>query len=240
MQLYFIRHGQSENNLLWETTGSETGRSHDPELTDIGHKQAQAMANFVSRPVTNFSEDERYRLNRAGFGFTHLYCSLMVRAVATGVVVAQSARLPLTAWVDLHEGGGIYLQQEDTGELNGLPGKARSYFETHYPGLVLPENLDEKGWWNRPFEEKEERLPRANRVLTELLKRHGGTDHRVAVISHGGFYNYFLTAVMGFDDDLPTWFSLNNTAITRIDFYDQRVNIVYTNRLDFLPGELIT
>ncbi len=240
MQLYFIRHGQSENNLLWETTGSETGRSHDPELTDAGRRQAQQLAKFVGRPLTDFSEDERYHMNRSGFGFTHLYCSLMVRAVATGTYVANSTGLPLTAWSDWHEGGGIYLEQEDTTELRGLPGKARSYFEKHYPDLILPDGLDEKGWWNRPFEEKEERLPRARRVLTELIKRHGETNHRVAVISHGGFYNYFLTAILGLDNDLPAWFSLYNTAITRIDINDHRVNIVYTNRLDFLPGELIT
>jgi hypothetical protein len=36
MHLFFIRHGQSANNHLWEQTGSNRGRSEDPELTETG------------------------------------------------------------------------------------------------------------------------------------------------------------------------------------------------------------
>jgi broad specificity phosphatase PhoE len=32
MQLYYIRHAQSENNDLWDRTGSDQGRSEDPKL----------------------------------------------------------------------------------------------------------------------------------------------------------------------------------------------------------------
>ena len=39
MQFYFIRHGQSTNNALWETTRSNKGRSEDPELSELGHLQ---------------------------------------------------------------------------------------------------------------------------------------------------------------------------------------------------------
>jgi 2,3-bisphosphoglycerate-dependent phosphoglycerate mutase len=46
MQLYFIRHAQSANNALWAGTGSDEGRSHDPELTDTGKKQAGYLAKF--------------------------------------------------------------------------------------------------------------------------------------------------------------------------------------------------
>jgi 2,3-bisphosphoglycerate-dependent phosphoglycerate mutase len=164
----------------------------------------------------------------------------MVRAVGTGTYLAEALNLPLVAWKDWHEHGGIYLDNENTGEPEGLPGNSRAYFEEHYPGLRLPVGLDEKGWWNRPYEAYAERLPRAKRVLVELLKRHGSTDDRVAVVSHGGFYNDFLSAVNGLDREPKGWFTMNNTAISRFDFIDDRVDVVYSNRTDFLPAELIT
>jgi broad specificity phosphatase PhoE len=46
MQLYFIRHGQSANNRLWDTTSSDEGRVEDPELTDAGQQQAKLVAQF--------------------------------------------------------------------------------------------------------------------------------------------------------------------------------------------------
>ena len=42
---------------------------------------------------------------------------------------------------------------------------------------------------------------------------------------------------------LPTntnWFSLNNTAITRLDFLPGETRLVYQNRLDWLPAEMVT
>jgi len=242
MQFYFIRHGQSENNLLWARTNSNAGRSEDAGLTSIGRQQAQKVAQFLSRadPAATGNHRDRDIQNVAGFGITHLYTSLMIRAVATGFAIAQALGLPLVAWKDFHETGGIFLADEETGEPVGLPGKNRAYFEAHYPDLVLPESLGGDGWWNRAVETHEERPLRARRVLCDLLERHGGTADRVAVVSHGGFFNHLLRAVLNLPKDNAPWLYMNNAAVTRIDFDVDGVALCYMNRVDFLPGELIT
>jgi 2,3-bisphosphoglycerate-dependent phosphoglycerate mutase len=244
MQLYFIRHAQSENNELYARTGSREGRSEDPDLTAVGRRQAQLLARFLSQGDPSAVTIAHDPQNAAGFGITHIYCSLMVRAVATGMVIAEALNLPLVGWEDLHEIGGIVQYDENAGEPMGLPGRNRAYFETHYPDLRLPESVGPQGWWNRPFEEHEERVPRAQGVLGDLVERHGHTEDQVALVSHGGFYNYLLTAIL----DCPRtkerrkerWFILNNAAITRIDFDARGIWLVYMNRADFLPRELIT
>ncbi len=239
MELYFIRHAQSENNLLYNTTGASNGRSQDPELTETGRRQVEILARFLSRAdsalATRFTDHQ----NVAGFGITHLYTSLMVRAVATGTAIARALNLPLVAWEDLHETGGIYLDDEQAGTRIGQPGKNRAYFEAHHPNLILPATLGEAGWWNRPFEEREERPARAERFLRELLERHGGKEDRVAVISHGGFYNVLLRTILKIERE-DCWFGLNNAAITRIDFNAEGVALDYRNKVDFMPKELVT
>ncbi len=262
MQLYFIRHGQSENNALWERVGSGQGRSADPGLTETGQQQAEHLAAFLGKPGPG-APDGQDMQNLNGFALTHLYTSLMVRAVATGTIVANALGLPLVAWVDLHEGGGIYLNDDETGEAAGLPGKPRSFFETHYPDMLLPPSLDESGWWNRPFESRPERRVRALRALAELLNKHGGQQDRVALVSHGGFYNHWMAVLLNLCDqenlqpsqsaakalkaenvilsnEPQLWFTMNNAAITRIDFTPDETKICYMNRVDFLPKELVT
>ncbi len=246
MQLYFIRHGQSENNAHWEDKTFQ--EKSDPELTEAGRTQAGLLGRFLADRQTLADPGAWDPQNRGGFGLTYLYTSLMVRAVATATAISQATDLPLKAWPDIHETGGIFCR-EDGDVRAGLPGKTRSYFKQHYPHLILPDWLDEKGWWNRPFEPVEDRKPRAARVWAGLLALHGDQpnrpEHRVAIVSHGGFFMYLFTTALGIpmrrlDDDMHEyWFSMNNCAITRLDV-SRQISIQYTNRSDFLPDDLIT
>ena len=72
------------------------------------------------------------------------------------------------------------------------------------------------------------------------MERHGHTDDRVAVVSHAGFYNYLLAAILNLPVSEGYWFVLNNTGMSRIDFYEEEIGLSYLNRVDFLPRELIT
>jgi 2,3-bisphosphoglycerate-dependent phosphoglycerate mutase len=240
MQLYFIRHAQSANNALWDRTGTNIGRSEDPELTETGRRQVACLAEALSLGSPAAAGGNGDLQNRGGFHLTHLYTSLMLRSVMTSTSVAERLGLPLNGWKDLHECGGIYLDDPETGQPVGLPGKNRAFFAARYPSLHLPKDLGESGWWNRPYESVEERDQRARRFLEELLLRHGDSQDRVGVISHGAFYNRVLGEVLQIGSRQGLWFMLNNCAITRLDFVEGEVSLVYTNRLDFMPSELIT
>lgn len=242
MQFYFVRHAQSSNNLLWDTTQSSVGRSEDPELTDVGKKQAEHLARFLAQSNPHVNVHGTDYQNATGFGITHVYSSLMVRAVTTGAAVAHALDLQLIGLEDLHEWGGIYLQNLETREYAGLPGKTRSHFETHYPNLILPASVDEAGWWKqRPREEETQVVARAERVWNELVTRHSGTNDCVAVISHGAFMSVLMRTIFKMQLTAENfWLVMNNVAITRIDLESTQVVMVYLNKIDYLPNELIT
>lgn len=241
MRLYFIRHGQSANNALWEETGSNHGRVDDPELTAIGHEQAQHLAAFLLQKDTEAKADGKNGESlRDSFAFTHLYTSLMVRSVATASYVSAALGIKLTAWPEIHECGGIYLEDEDEQERVGRPGKTRSYFQQHYQHLHLPDSVTDEGWWNRPFEDYEVRPLRAQQVLESLLERHGKTNDRVAIVSHGGFYMELMRVMFRIAEE-KCWYTMFNTAVSRFDFRDSgEIAMVYHNRTDHLPDRLIT
>ena len=247
MRLYIIRHAQSENNARWAATGASDGRSSDPSLTDTGHQQAQHLARFLARAEPSAETDPWDVADRRGFGITHLYTSLMQRAIVTATAVAQALELPLVAWTAIHEAAGIFEYEPDGGRRIGLPGPNRSFFETLYPHLLLPDSLGEDGWWNRPSESRAETRVRAGRVADELFDRHGHSEDRVALVTHGAFSHYFLSALLDrteYEDDGPhprrLWLLMNNTGITRLDFTSRYATLFYTNRLEHLPPHLIT
>ncbi|MEM7030410.1 MAG: histidine phosphatase family protein [Chloroflexota bacterium] len=239
MHLFFIRHGQSVNNALWDQGRGDEGRVPDPELTENGVQQATLVGQFFGQhhkngvPVTHHNY----------FDLTHLYCSLMVRAIDTANAVAETTGLTPVVWEGIHETGGIWNWNEAGDKREGFPGKNRADFEARYPNLILPDGLDEQGWWNRPFEDVDQFSIRAKAFVKDLFDRHGGTDDRVAIVSHGGFYNWMMRAFLNLPIERPTpfWLAMNNTAITRIDFGgNDPMRVAYQNRVDFLPPELVT
>jgi 2,3-bisphosphoglycerate-dependent phosphoglycerate mutase len=242
MQFYFIRHAQSRNNALYAETRSYKGRSEDPDLTPMGRQQARALGEYLRQGPADrtLPPPEWNPQNVGGFDVTHLYTSLMIRSVATGTILAQALGLPLVAWVDLHEVGGVVERDDEGMDPVGLPGRNRAYFEAHYPDLILPESLGEAGWWNRPYEERERRPERAQRFVRELLQRHDDSEDNVAVISHGAFYSYVMHAIFELPHDPPLWFYLENTAVTRLSFTEEGVALVYANNASHLPRDLVT
>ena len=252
MQFYFIRHAQSADNLFVAENADKGVRSHgldqswlyrqaDPELSEIGRRQAQILREFLAKKKALKSDTPT---GQGPYGdnlsFTHIYSSLMVRAMETANAIGNALNMTPAVWEDLHETGGFWEPDAETGKPVGSSGKNRTYFEKRYPNFVLPDRLGKQGWWDRPLETTEECRERGQRFFHDLMGRHGHTEDRVAVVGHGLFYNFMLKAFLKIPRKSGVIFAINNVAITRIDFVENSVRVIYQNRSDFLPPDLIT
>lgn len=238
MEVYLIRHGQSANNVIESAfPGSpavQASRHQDPELTPRGERQAQCAAEFMAQGG-HLYPDER----RAGRpALDQLFCSPMIRALHTAQFIGRALGLRSQVWVDLHEMGGIYLDQE--GGKVGYPGQGRSQIQTRFPEVQLPPQVSEEGWWRGGFEEVHQAQGRAIGVARQL-RGMAGEGGRIGLVSHGDFLNGLLKAL---EDQLPgsgTYWEHRNTGISRLDFEPGgRMVLKYLNRVEHLPAELLT
>lgn len=249
MQVYFIRHGQSINNARWQDDGyADYARESDPCLTEIGGAQAIHVGKFLSRKLELPEDVTIDHQNRYGFGLTHLYSSLMIRAVHTGSIISSLVGLPLVALPPVHEVGGVYLESQVNGvqHITKEYGGTQEFYNDVFPLLKFEAPIHDRGWWQGGREDVEAPLKRAHTVIELLKQRHFESEDRVAIVTHGAFYNYMVRAIFGIAPDepdgrkLPFWYSFCNCAITRFDFTTRRVTLAYHNRTDFLPDELVT
>jgi 2,3-bisphosphoglycerate-dependent phosphoglycerate mutase len=246
MELYIIRHGQSVNNALMEDARL---RVHDPELTEIGHQQAERVARYLAQS-TNLEDlvhipvNDVARQNGHRHRITHLYCSAMHRALQTARPIGQAVGLKPEIWLEIHEHGGIYLEKE--GVITGHGGRTRTEIVAEFPDYVLPEAITEEGWWRSEsgVEDITYCQARALRVAAELRTRAADEMTRhdvVALVSHGTFIDKLLKALL---NNLPGdyhYYSHYNTGITRLDFLDDETVILRcVNRVEHLPPELVT
>ena len=130
----------------------------------------------------------------------------------------------------MYEVGGIFVEDQETGEQVGLPGNDRGYLQARFKDLILPEGWGVGGWWNRPFEEREQRILRAQRFHRELVRTHvavpchtdgaenDDSEHCVAIVSHAGFFNYWLRVALDwpYRPDTGIGFRKNNAAIVNV------------------------
>ena len=244
MELYIIRHAQSFNNALIDIRD----RVMDPELTELGQRQAQAIAHHLANGINpemsvGMTEEDTSVRRRRGYGITRIYCSAMVRALQTAQPIGEALGLAPEVWVDLHEHGGIYLDHGEEGGLVGYPGKTRSEILAEFPGYVLPAEITEAGWWNRGHEDWPACQGRAIRVAGQLRQLAGrvGPDERVAMVSHGGFINALLKALLHHLPSPDIFYHHFNTAITRLDFEPAgKLAVRHLNRIPHLSLELVS
>jgi 2,3-bisphosphoglycerate-dependent phosphoglycerate mutase len=243
MRLYLIRHGQSVNNALAED-GRDIERHYDPDLTDIGHQQAQHVAQFLAKAMDMPGKyAERFQLS-------HLYCSPMTRALQTCQPISETLGIKPEVWVDIHEVGGLFLADEE-GQSRGFPGLTTTQMSEKFPGYVLPETITDTGWWDitKGLEHPPDFIGRAVRVALAIRER-SHTDERIALVAHAAFLDLLIKALLS---QIPThpnelFYTHYNTAISRIDFGEgyqsatvqDRLRIHYLNRVDHLPENLWT
>jgi 2,3-bisphosphoglycerate-dependent phosphoglycerate mutase len=237
MQLYLIRHAQSFNNALPKERQHE--RSHDAPLTEYGIRQAELLAQHL---VTGFNPGSpaQNRPDGLGYDLTRLYCSPMWRTLRTAQFIAGALAITPEVWIDLHEQGGVFLEDRETGAVTGYPGKTRQEMQAEFPGYILPDGVTEAGWWSGGYEDQPACDGRAIRVV-EKLRTWADTDERIALVSHAGFLDALLKALYHMLPSRGLFYYHHNTAISRIDLHgDDDLVTRYLNRVDHLPPELLT
>jgi 2,3-bisphosphoglycerate-dependent phosphoglycerate mutase len=246
MKLYLIRHAQSANNEIYSPAGNEPGRHPDPEITEAGHRQAGLLAAHFAQHDTEPRQPPFQSKSYQHYGLTHLYCSLMSRSILTAEYVARACNLPLQALPDIFEKYGMF-EFDQAGIRQGVAGPARAYFEERFPTLSLPDELGEKGWWRRPTESDQAFVQRVKKAMKDIRQRHCGENDRVGLVVHGDFIDQCINTLMGVkrsDKNYnanweANWVS-HNTSISRIDFINGSHNVIYLNRIDHLPADLVT
>jgi len=232
MELFFIRHGESFNNALADTTQ----RVADPPLTERGRRQADYLGPFLASGG-HLDPQER----ASGPPLHKLYCSPMLRTLETARPAVDALGLQPDIWVDVHEVGGIWVDG-----VEHSPGLGRAQIEAQLPGAVLPQQIGVDGWWSGPQETAAAGLGRVTDVVAELRaqaqQRHqsGAPAERVAIVSHGDFMSSIVKA---FTDHLPSsgiYYWHSNTGIDRFSLNPDSLTIRYLNRVDHLddPGLL--
>lgn len=229
MQLLLIRHAQSTNNHLAGALDYAKRRQADPPVTELGHEQAQRLADWAAH------DDLCQRI-------THLYTSLTTRAVQTAAPLAQALDLKVQGLTDAYECGG--LSSGPQGGFTPVMGRNHASLLAECPALLWPEDIHGRAWDGgcEPWESASFAARAAG--VGDRLRRVAGEAEVIALITHHEFAQYLIADLLGLPapDGEALTFRLHNTATAHIELSgeaDRRV-LHWSNRTCHLTPDLVT
>jgi len=213
MQLYLIRHAQSQNNAL-----PEEERVEDPGLTELGRQQAEHLGEWIP-----------------ALKLTRLITSPFRRTLMTAEPIRRKTSLIPEVRIDLHEQGGCYSGHDFSAKV-GRPGMTRREIESEFAGFQVADDIDGAGWWqSKPYETWEAARIRAARLLEWTRREFADTDERVAFVMHADIKRLFLAQLHADPFDVPC-----NTSVTEIEFTSEAHHLRIFNQYSHLPNHLVS
>jgi 2,3-bisphosphoglycerate-dependent phosphoglycerate mutase len=203
MHLLMIRHAESVGNREYRMQGRV-----DYGLSQQGVEQAHVLGQFLANST---------------WKPTHIYTSSLQRAVHTTEILrdywaTREETAPITLWPNL--------QEVRNGVLEGL---TWAEAQVKHPDLCTS-LIASTDWVPIPGAETLKAVrDRADEVLQTLLNRHQNED-RVWIVSHGGFLQYLVAAVLGSD---RVWgLPIPPTALFEFSIDCDRWNVTDQNRFN--------
>jgi broad specificity phosphatase PhoE len=195
VELLLLRHGESVNNTL-----PDEAHIPDPELTEVGRRQAELLAAAV-----------------AALAPAAVVSSPLLRALDTARPLVARCGAPWLVWADVAE----------THRAHPGDGQPLAALRERFPEARFEPRMR---WPGHPgLESRAEAARRAERLLRRLLAEFPG-DVRVAVVAHAGLNGYFLRACLGAPQDGSLQIAQHNACINRLAFEpDGRVRLISCN-----------
>ncbi|MEM8667894.1 MAG: histidine phosphatase family protein [Planctomycetota bacterium] len=222
MQLYLVRHAESQNNAR-----PENERVEDPPITDVGHQQANCLAEWLR-----------------SLKIHTLICSPVRRALQTTRYVVKSTGSHVHVWADVFEEGGIYSGYGPSA-IAGGKGLSRADVIDHVADsaehCTLDESIVDDGWWGeRNRETPEQAHHRAGGVKRRLIDTFGADATTVVAIIHADFKRRMLSHLLGDSIESIGLGHLRNTGVTKLDYDGHDWTLDWFNSISHLPNDLIT
>ncbi|KAM3140770.1 hypothetical protein pb186bvf_007175 [Paramecium bursaria] len=214
MNIYYVRHGESTNNILIGKPDYEALRILDAPLSDRGKQQIYEAAQCFLKN---------------GIKIDIIRCSPLQRAIGSAQIISEILKVPVEIVQNIHEIGGNYVKQQ------GFPGENRNYFQTNYPTYKIDERITEQGWYfSDKKEPKEEAKLRVDDILKDLTKLN---YQNIIQIGHGNLQDLIIGKLVDRRDDSLKYFGHENASITLIR-YDGELKLLFYNNYSHLPEQL--
>jgi 2,3-bisphosphoglycerate-dependent phosphoglycerate mutase len=221
MQLYLIRHAESENNAR-----PTRQRVEDPGVTALGKRQAERLAEWMATLKVDV-----------------MVTSPFLRTLQTAQAVMHRTEYRLDIWHDVFERGGCFRGYDETTYV-GAMGMGREailrVMNHHAVRCVLDERIGDAGWWGGKDRETDDQARLRAKQICDRLVHQFRNNEVVALLIHADLKRLMLAEMLSGIVDITRLGPIRNVGITKLNWGGENWQLDYFNSVTHLPDELIT
>lgn len=171
--IYLVRHAQSQSNAELKLTVNQ-----DIALTETGHKQAQALADWLLHTVEKIDS---------------VFVSTYQRTHATALPLLDQIHLSPVVWADLHEFNYLNFARIQDCSFSQVRAIATDYWQTYTPTDVDGAQLSvPKSWQAESFSDFVQRVQRT------VQRLHALPEGNYVVYTHGMWLCMLIWLSLGY------------------------------------------
>ncbi|WP_345688867.1 histidine phosphatase family protein [Novipirellula caenicola] len=222
MQLYLIRHAESENNAM-----PPYQRIEDPAITPRGRLQSEYLAKWTST-----------------LAIDTLITSPFRRSIQTTRFIVDQSPQCVHVWHNVFERGGCF-RGHGPDATEGGPGMGRESIEKEFSALphdcIIDETITSAGWWAGNRRETDDQANTRAEVVTErLIQSFGASGKTIVAVIHADFKRCLLAKMLSQVTDVEKVGAFVNTGITKLEFDGHSWKLHWLNSASHLPSRLVT
>ncbi|EMI19644.1 Phosphoglycerate mutase domain protein [Rhodopirellula maiorica SM1] len=222
MQLYLIRHAESENNAM-----PAYQRIEDPAITSRGRLQSEYLAKWTSTLTIDTLITSPFR-----------------RSIQTTRFIVDQSPQRVHVWHNVFERGGCF-RGHGPDATEGGPGMGRESIEKEFSALphdcIIDETITSAGWWAGNRRETDDQAhTRAGVVIERLIQSFGASGKTIVAVIHADFKRCLLAKMLSDVTDVEKMGALVNTGITRLEYDGHAWKLHWLNSATHLPSRLVT
>ena len=221
MELYLVRHAESENNAR-----PTYQRVEDPAITPVGRMQAEYLADWLKTLNTDALVTSPFR-----------------RTLQTASSVLNASNQRLQIWHNVFERGGCFRGYNES-NIQGAQGMGRSeilrVLGPHAQRCQLDPSISEQGWWSRPDRESDGEAAKRAREVCERLDSEFSGGQVVVMLIHADLKRLMLTEMLAGSVNVASLGPMRNAGISKVNRVEGGWQLDYFNSVTHLPAKLIT
>ena len=237
--IFFIRHGESENNIIEDVLIENKNKITKKKMLNIIKKKRKSDPNLTTKGVSQSKKLGRYLKKNIDVNKKfRIYTSPFKRALDTTYNLLKPFKkknYEVIVHPEIFENGGVYYINSQNKNIGSQECLSSSDIYEKY-GYNVDLLLKKGPWYNKKWENEKESMKRVKKIvkwIKSIKFKKENYDNLVIFVMHADFINDLQKKLLNINDS-HVYFDILNTSFSCFELHNQSIKVDCISNVEHL------